>query len=101
MLLVIPLLLVAGCSSAPKAHLTQAEYVSTAHELVEEFSDRSATDVEQIGKDVCAVFALDPKRGDASSEAELVKSGLSQTNAGVFVVLSVDQYCPEYSHLLP
>lgn len=116
-------IMLAGCGSTPQAIVppsTTASAPSTAVASPETLSEaqylslvrdngtffKAATDAQtiKVGKDLCALLTGTPGTGLTPWKAAIdasVKAGMPAKEAGGFVVIAVNTYCPAAKSLLP
>ena len=91
----VPVLLLAGCSAAPADNA----YLSTVRESVPALADLPDDELEDIGQQVCGI--LDDRGFDAGM-VEFVRIakevGLSASDAGKVAGAASGTYCPEHAN---
>lgn len=89
-----------GC--AQSHHLTEADYAQMTRHDIAYFAGFSDAHLRTVGKAVCGEVRLNGKADGFHTTADtLVQGGLSNYEAGEFVQIAVDEYCPELQSYLP
>lgn len=119
----LALTLLAGCGSTPQAivppsntattasaavtspeTLSEAQYLSLVRDNGTFFNVATDAQTIKIGKDLCALLTSTPGAGLTPWKAAIdasVKAGMPAKEAGGFVVIAVNTYCPAAKPLLP
>lgn len=110
----LALVLLAGCGSTPQAApstaaaspgtLSEAQYLSLVRDNGTFFKAKTDATTIAIGKDLCVVLTGTPGTGLTPWKAAIdasVKAGMPAREAGGFVVIAVNTYCPAAKSLLP